>query len=612
MKARMKKISILTFHKEREKVVDILQQVGVIHLEIDRNYRNDDVETLEKEQSQMQKVLEAIHDSTEDGASTSHPDQDKPIEQVVEEVLDLRMRVDTNVQELEVLRKEKLLLEPWGHFDRSRLSEIQQRGIGVYFYMSDASAFNKHDFGDTHTYVIHEGGNRVYFVILSDSDMPDLPFDEVVLPERSLAEVERRQHVLAGDHDRVHEEIRSYHGYVEQLEDALSEVTTTLAYYQANGSFDRHSNGAILSIRGWFPASIQGRLEHYLKKSHITYGIALPVPGDQVPILLRNSRYPKLFETITKIFQLPNYYEMDLTPFIAVFYPIFFAYCLGDAGYGVVLLAAAIIGAFTFMKKARNLAALGVVLGLLTTVMGVVKSGSIFGIPLQGAEHPFLEYLSGYVIIGDDRSVVFNAFNVALMIGVVQIFVGVLLAIVNKWVYQGFAAALPVIGKLFIIAPAIGIFLASNQGVEPLQPHVGWMKALAIFGIILVLAFHDSSLAWGKRIPAGLLPLFFIFTGLLGDTLSYVRLFALGVASSVLGLVVNQIGMQIMGDSWLSIGIAVVFLLFGHALNLALATLGAFVHPLRLTFVEFYSNAQFEGGGVAYQPFRKRLRSIED
>jgi V/A-type H+-transporting ATPase subunit I len=99
--------------------------------------------------------------------------------------------------------------------------------------------------------------------------------------------------------------------------------------------------------------------------------------------------------------------------------------------------------------------------------------------------------------------------------------------------------------------------------------------------------------------------LFFIFTGVLGDVLSYVRLFALGVASSVLGLVVNQIGMQIMGNEWWGIIIGIVFLIFGHTLNFCIAVLGSFVHPLRLTFVEFYNNAQFKGGGEIYKPLKK-------
>ena len=92
----------------------------------------------------------------------------------------------------------------------------------------------------------------------------------------------------------------------------------------------------------------------------------------------------------------------------------------------------------------------------------------------------------------------------------------------------------------------------------------------------------------------------------MGDTLSYIRLFALGIASSILGLVINQIGAQIMSDAGIAMHIVgIIFLIFGHTVNLVLSCLGAFVHPLRLTFVEFYNNANFEGGGVEYRPFKK-------
>jgi V/A-type H+-transporting ATPase subunit I len=323
-------------------------------------------------------------------------------------------------------------------------------------------------------------------------------------------------------------------------------------------------------------------------------------------VLLKNPGYPKLFESITGIFQLPGYYEMDLTPFIAVFYPILFAYCLGDAGYGLILLTAATTGWFTFLSKSRNMAVLGIILGAFTMLMGVVKSGSVFGVPIvTSAEHPALQYMAQYVIIPDDRSVIFNAFNVALLIGVVQIITGIIVSIVNKIKYKNMVAGLPQIGKLLIVISLIWMFLADMQEVVALQPFIGLRKTALTLGVLLVLFFHDMKAPVLTRAASGILPLFFILTGILGDVLSYVRLFALGVASSVLGLVVNQIGMQIMGDSWWGIALGVVFLLLGHGLNFALAALGSFVHPLRLTFVEFYNNAQFEGGGIPYNPLRK-------
>jgi V/A-type H+-transporting ATPase subunit I len=270
----------------------------------------------------------------------------------------------------------------------------------------------------------------------------------------------------------------------------------------------------------------------------------------------------------------------------------------------------AVLGWFTLLKNARQMVVLVFLLGAMTAVMGIIKSGSVFGIPLTvDSDVPLFRFLSGFILIPDDQDYVFNAFNVALMFGVLQILIGVIASIINKTIYYSFKEAIPQIGKLFIVVGVLVLFLSRMQSVEALKPFDAAAEILLYTGIGLVLLFNDMTKPVLKRIGGGVLPLFFIFTGILGDILSYVRLFALGVASSVLGLVVNRIGMQIMDESWWSILLAVVFLIFGHSLNLALAALGAFVHPLRLTFVEFYNNAGFSGGGKAYEPLKKELKT---
>ncbi len=289
---------------------------------------------------------------------------------------------------------------------------------------------------------------------------------------------------------------------------------------------------------------------------------------------------------------------------IAVFYPILFAYCLGDAGYGALMTLAVLIGWFTFLKKQRGLAALVGILGISTTIMGLIKSGSLFGIPLTiESETGWLAALGRLVIIPDDSSFFFNAFNVALLIGVFQILVGILLAIAKEWYYNGFKESLSLWGKLMIVVSAVLLFMSDSLNLNELHQNI--LSGTLVAGMLLIMLFHDLSQSILVRMGSSVLPLFFIFTGLLGDVLSYVRLFALGVTSAVLGLVVNRIGMDMVSENWWSwIGVS-AFLLFGHSLNFVLAALGSFIHPLRLTFVEFYNNAQFEGGGKAFKAFKK-------
>ncbi len=113
------------------------------------------------------------------------------------------------------------------------------------------------------------------------------------------------------------------------------------------------------------------------------------------------------------------------------------------------------------------------------------------------------------------------------------------------------------------------------------------------------------------NIGAGLWDSYNMVTGLLGDTLSYIRLFALGISSAVLGLVFNDLAINMSGDiPGVKQLVMLIILVFGHSVNLFMAVLGSFVHPMRLTFVEFYKNAGFEGGGKKYQPFRRRKSEV--
>lgn len=131
-----------------------------------------------------------------------------------------------------------------------------------------------------------------------------------------------------------------------------------------------------------------------------------------------------------------------------------------------------------------------------------------------------------------------------------------------------------------------------------------WANYCIIAGLILILLFNDLKANIFKRVGKGLWELYCGLTGFLGDVLSYVRLFALGISGAILGLVVNEIGMQFRAIPYIGYFITFAFLIIGHTANLLLSGLSSFVHPLRLTFVEFYKNAGFEGGGRAYIPFK--------
>ncbi len=605
---KMKKLTLLSFYKDREQLLTELQEFGVLHIETVPVEDVEEIEKLEMEKSNWQRSMDLINmhatdNKTETAITFKNPQEARDV------ILNYAKELEHVSQRKEALHKEENQLLPWGDFSWKNIERLQQNNIYYAFCMSRKRDFSHYDFKEMAVEIIQESGGFVYFVIFSYKQAPDIPFDQVALPHTSLAVLREEREKLGKREIEIIKELAALNNCMPLLKQGLAEVRNKLTTAIVDRSFNQLAKGNIIKLTGWFPVRIEAKINDFLQEKHLSYVIDSARLSDRVPVVLKNKNYPKIFETVTKIFQLPNYHELDLTPLIAVFYPIFFAYCLGDAGYGFVLVIISVIGFYTFFKKARNLASLILVLGLMTTVVGIIKSGTVFGLPIAEYKNvAFFAWLSNYILVTDNQDYTFNAFNVALMIGVVQILVGVVTSIVKKVHMYGWKYGIGNFGKLIIIIGILIIFLGGAQKIQPFVQYTGIGTVLIVAGILLVLLFHNPDISLTHRLEGGILPLYFIFTGFMGDTLSYIRLFALGIASSILGLVINKIGAQIMSDAGIGMHIVgIIFLVFGHTVNLTLSCLGAFVHPLRLTFVEFYNNANFEGGGVEYRPFKKEV-----
>ena len=353
----------------------------------------------------------------------------------------------------------------------------------------------------------------------------------------------------------------------------------------------REAEDRLMVLEGYAPETRMEELEDLCEEQGIPFMQEQPQPEDQPPVMLNNSKFTQLFEPIAKLFALPTYREMDLTPYFAPFFLLFFGFCLGDAGYGIVLVLAATIYKFKAGADLKPTLTLVQFLGLATVLFGVL-TGTVFGVSLLQDQFEWL---------GDIRKVMLNsdqAFQMALVLGVVQILFGLAVKAVNKGRQFGWQYGIAPVGWILLVLSLADIGMLKL--VVPYSSYVAW------FAVALILFFSDPKAGLFSRLGSGAWALYGI-TGIFGDLLSYIRLFALGIASAILGLVVNDIGLQIQGSMEI-VGpiLFVIFLLVGHTANLLIASLGAFVHPMRLTFVEFYKNAGFEGGGKPYDPLRQK------
>src|SRR5690606_35798364 len=318
-------------------------------------------------------------------------------------------------------------------------------------------------------------------------------------------------------------------------------------------------------------------LDKLLENKPIYFEKHQPLPVDDPPIKFRNNSFNTWFEPISKLFALPNYRELDLTPFFAPFFLLFFGFCLGDGGYGLIILLVLLAVKNKIPPAYKNIWKLAIALEFVAIFMGIV-SATFFGINLLETNLPFFSSLKPIMLNADEL------FNLALILGSIQIFYGLVLKAINQKIQFGWAYAISPIGWIFLLF-ALGFGYLNQFNLL--------IKIMAWLGLGLIIAYSDPKAGIGVRLGKGLWDLYGI-TGFFGDLLSYIRLFALGLAGSILGFVVNDIALSILGDGgFFNVIFFVVMLLIGHSLNIFIASLGAFVHPMRLTFVEFYKNAGF-------------------
>ncbi len=608
MKTGMKKISLLCTTAEKEATLQKVGKYRSIHIDGSKEEY-----PVPREISSELEILEHIEKAIENALNkVGHQSKDPSLdvsfnpEAFKKKIDDIEKDIEELTDKMEDLKRHQKNLEPWGNIHWLKLGILNRFGVEVRFFTLPEKEFRVLEIPEGHIYTVNKDRGLIYFVVFEMGDRIQVDADEVHLQKKSLTAVLKEYEECQGAILEGWKSLARMEIFLRDLGRKRAGLLRNAQWHIASEKVEPvGDSGGIQYLTGWVPEKKLDKLRKKLDKDGFAYRISDPEIGDQVPILLKNNKYNSWFEDITKLYQLPNYREFDLTPFIGFFYPIFFAYCLGDAGYGIVLTILSLVGLRTIFKGNKAPGYLALVLGILTMFIGTVKSGTFFGISLLEAKNiPVLGYFERFVFITDDQDFMFNAFNVSLMVGLFQIILGVVISITRRAKFMSFGMALPQVGKLLIILSAVALFLGGNQDMAPFNQYTTPLTWILLSGVIIMIAFYDLSLPIGQRIGNGFLGVFFVFTGLLGDILSYIRLFALGVSSSILGLVVNQMASPMFEGSIIAIAGGVILLVIGHGLNFGIALLGSMIHPLRLTFVEFYNNAQFEGGGTEYEPFK--------
>jgi V/A-type H+-transporting ATPase subunit I len=345
-----------------------------------------------------------------------------------------------------------------------------------------------------------------------------------------------------------------------------------------------------------------------------------PDEDESIPIILENKPLFRPFEMVVNLYGVPRYFEIDPTPFVSLFFVIFFALCLTDAGYGLILATLTLIFAFR-MRNIRKFLMLIFAGSIFTVFAGALFNGWFGDLPRYLGVDGFFSKLA---ILGDpvnSSKGSMNFFRLVLLLGVIHVVFGLFIKFFDCLRRRDWGGAfLDGLPWIIIIPSLVVILLSSQMAVsmnlvtEPLFP-AGISKILLwpilASAVVIILFGARGEKSWGLRIFLGFLNLTIVsgLTSFLGDFLSYIRLMALGLVTAGIGISINKIAFQFLSIPVAGVVILIIVFIVGHVFNIAINVLGGFVHTLRLQYVEFFSKF-YVGGGRPFESLKDEHKYI--
>lgn len=605
MIVKMLKYSFLIYHKEYENFLDKLREIGIAHIIENNDNISDEIHNQFQEISRLGRLIRDL-EKRDIGKKKKAETSQESGEQIYKSIDRLNYLKEQLGQKRALLSKQIFELKPWGDFDPETINKLNSNNIGIRLFSCQKRNFSKKWQEEFDLFIINSLSGYVYFAIIESSgEEIEINAEEFHLPEKNMTFLIKEQQETESELKNIEErfdEITVKH--IPALENYRNSLINKIEYDKAVHNTINEFEESLRIVEVWCPQEKSAQLVDVFEKDDIAFFKSEPSDDEKVPVLLKNKKFNRDFELIGDLYSLPKYGEMDLTPFFAPFYALFFGFCLGDVGYGLLLLIAAILLRPRVQKEIKPVTNLVAYLGTATILFGLI-GGTFFGIDLYETDLPVYASLKDY-FDAKDTNINNLLFYLSILIGGVQIIFGLFIKAVNETMQFGWKVAMGTYGWIWLILGSISVFIAGEYS-EISAETLGLVQNVVLISAgLMILLLNNLKRKFYINIGVGLWDSYNMVTGLLGDLLSYIRLFALGISSAILGYVFNSLAVSMSGDiPVLSLIIMIIILVIGHAINIFMSGLGSFVHPMRLTFVEFYKNAGFTGGGKKYHAFRK-------
>lgn len=612
----MKKVSLVVMEKNRDASLEKLREAGVLHLE-KRNVRSDGLTRLLDRKAKAETALGILRSYPAEKKARTPPqevfssgDRAEAPPDLVARVLELGDEKKALQEQLLVNAKELSRIEKWGNFDPRAFAEFAEKGIVLIPYELSPKGYESRSEG-----LIVLGRDKTTVRVLSvGKEIPgESPW---ALPERSLAETGA---LIADIRDKladIENQLQALALGKEILEREQASLLQQIEFETARAGMetveDVPAEFTVSWITGFVPQDDLG----ILKRAAAENGWALmaddPDEGDQVPTKLKNNRLVSLIYPLTDFLEtLPGYNEVDISGWFLFFFCIFFGMIFGDAGYGILLM---LIGIIAAVKTAKKGVPAGIKMLLLLSFSNLawgVLTCTWFG--MDTALLPdFLKRISLPLISGAvaaqspeakaivDQNLMIFCFSLALA----QLSVGHIIGIIRNIKSPKFLGEL---GSLGMLAGMFNVVLALVVSNDYRQiPFLPLSMYLIGGGFLLSFVFANYAGNIGRSILESfknIIPVVLGIANVFSDIMSYIRLWAVGLAGASISSTVNTLAGPLLGNFLIFLGI--ILLVFGHGLNLILNVLSVLVHGVRLNTLEFSSHVGLAWSGMAYKPFVK-------
>ncbi len=609
---RMSKITVFSESSRKTELLLSLREFGAVHIS-ELVERTEKVDNLEKSNSRYARMISLIEEKNGKALKTTKQ-LSLSDEQFNSVITSLESAVDETVKlenEMHVLNVEKERISPFGNFDVKGLKDLEREGLKFNFYTLSKKELAKLEKADERFLRIKYTG-KMFAVALINAEMPaGIQASLFELPENSLAEIDAK---LVSDRERVKalsEKFVSAGCYVDQIKEKMAEADEKIIYEKVSSSVKNEDD--IIYISGYIPDETISSFKDYCKKNVVGYLISAPTEEDAPPTKVKRKGFVKFIGPVFDMLNLiPGYNEADISLWFELFLTLFFAMIIGDAGYGLIFLLAA-IGLNVKSKKCNDLNALLYVFSSSTIVWGAL-TGTWFGSGIILEKLSFLQFfvvpaITNFPeIMGVDAAWAQNMLmKFCFMIGTVHISLACLINVVRKIPKKDLSFVADIgwlIDTCLLYLLVLYLVIGEDAPLTLIASGVG-------VGFVLVCLFGAQApgVPFGKGVKASLGGFFTNFLNTVScfsNIMSYIRLFAVGMASLAIAQSFNDMAEPLLHSLALPAGILI--LIIGHLINIVMGLLSVVVHGVRLNVLEFSNQLGMEWSGYKYDPFREKNR----